>query len=61
MPKRSEDKYFGGQRGAAAKAFQSMQKTYGKRDGEHVYHATIAKRKRRSTSKTGGIARWFSE
>ena len=57
MPKGSEDKFFGGERGAARKAFESMQRTYGRKDGEHVYYATIAKKKRRSSSGRGGLAR----
>jgi hypothetical protein len=46
------DKYFGGTRGAAEKALESMKRTYGAKDGEHVFYGTIAKRKRRP--KTSG-------
>jgi hypothetical protein len=42
------DKYFGGQRGAAERTLESMRRTYGAKDGEHVFRAMIAKRKRRS-------------
>ncbi|HEX6461115.1 MAG TPA: hypothetical protein VF032_19520 [Thermoleophilaceae bacterium] len=48
MPSRGDDKYFGGVKGAAEKAFASMQRTYGRKDAEHVYKATIAKRKRKA-------------
>ena len=57
MPKGSEDKFFGGERGAARKAFESMQRTYGRKDGEHVYYSTIAKKKRRASSSRGTAAR----
>jgi len=50
------DKYFGGQRGAAEKALSSMKKTYGPKEGQTVFDATIAKRKRkqRGSFKRGG-------
>lgn len=41
------DKYFGGERGAAERTLAQMKRTYGAKDGEHVFRATIAKRKRR--------------
>lgn len=41
------DKFFGGDRGAAEKALQAMKRTYGRKDGEHVFWASVAKRKRR--------------
>jgi len=34
-----------------------MQRTYGRKDGEHVYYATIAKKKRRASSSRGTAAR----
>ena len=43
----SMDRFFGGQAGAAQKALQSMQKSYGRTDGQKVFDAAIAKRKRR--------------
>jgi hypothetical protein len=46
MPSRGDDKYFGGKPGAASEAFKAMQRTYGRKDGEHVYYARIAKAKR---------------
>ena len=42
-----DDRFFGGKPGAAARARAAMRKTYGERDGEHVYRAKIAKAKRR--------------
>ncbi len=42
-----DDRFFGGRPGAAAQARAAMRKTYGERDGEHVYRAKIAKAKRR--------------
>jgi hypothetical protein len=47
MPKPGDDKYFGGARGAAQKAWEAMVKAYGRKDAEHVYQARIAKQKRR--------------
>lgn len=47
MPTNRYDKYFGGEPGAAEKALRQMKKTYGAKDGETVFHATIAKRKRK--------------
>jgi hypothetical protein len=41
------DKYFGGKPGAADKALASMRRTYGRKDGEHVFYSMIAKAKRR--------------
>ena len=41
------DRFFGGQAGAAEKALQSMQKTYGSKGGQQVFDATVLKRKRR--------------
>jgi hypothetical protein len=46
----SLDKLFGG-KGSADKARKSMHKTYGKEDGEHVFRATVAKRKRKSSKR----------
>jgi hypothetical protein len=42
------DRYFGGERGAAKQTLENMQKTYGKRDGEAVFTAAVAKRKRKA-------------
>jgi hypothetical protein len=44
------DKYFGGVRGSAEKAHASMVRTYGRKDGETVFYATIAKRKHKTAS-----------
>jgi len=52
MPLERYDRYFGGQPGAAAKAKASMQKTYGRKDGEFVFQATVAKRKRKAKGQT---------
>lgn len=41
------DKFFGGARGAADEALSAMQRTYGRKDGEHVFWARIAKAKRK--------------
>lgn len=46
MPLERYDKYFGG-RGSAARTLAAMKKTYGAKDGETVFRATIAKRKRK--------------
>jgi len=56
---RRDDKFFGGEKGSARKAWESMTRNYGKRDAEHVYYGSIAKRKRRSSSGRGGAARRF--
>jgi hypothetical protein len=48
MTTRNNDKFFGGERGAAEKALASMKKLYGRKDGEAVFQATIAKRKRKA-------------
>jgi hypothetical protein len=53
----SLDKYFGGAKGAAAKAKANMQATYGRADGEHVFHATVAKRKRKASQ--ARKRKWF--
>lgn len=42
------DKLFGGERGSADKVLASMKRTYGRKDGETVFWATVAKRKRRA-------------
>lgn len=44
------DRYFGGTRGAARKTLENMQRTYGAKDGETVFRASIAKRKRKTRS-----------
>jgi hypothetical protein len=51
MPLDRYDKFFGGVRGSAEKALASMKQTYGRKDGETVFYATIAKRKRRTKPK----------
>jgi hypothetical protein len=49
MPRRSAlDKIFGGKPGAAQDARAAMRKTYGAKDGDHVYFARIAKSKRKT-------------
>lgn len=50
MPLEQYDKYFGGVAGAAEQALKAMKRTYGRKDGETVWKATIAKRKRKSSS-----------
>jgi hypothetical protein len=57
MPVNQYDKYFGGAKGAAAKAKANMQATYGRADGDHVFHATIAKRKRKASQ--ARKRKWF--
>lgn len=52
MPLTRYDKFFGGTRGAADKALANMKKTYGRKNGEHVFYSTIAKRERKA--RTGG-------
>lgn len=41
------DKLFGGERGSAERALEAMKRTYGRHDGQTVFEATIAKRKRK--------------
>lgn len=48
------DKLFGGERGAAQRALDGMRKTYGRKDGQTVFDATVAKRKRKSKPKLPG-------
>lgn len=50
MPLNRYDRFFGGERGSAEKALQSMKRTYGRKDGETVFYATVAKRKRKTKS-----------
>lgn len=52
------DKYFGGGKGAAERAKANMQRTYGRKDGETVFLATIAKRKRKRKPARGKWALW---
>lgn len=50
MPGRNNarlDKLFGGQPGAADRALAGMKRSYGRTDGEHVFKAAVAKRKRK--------------
>lgn len=42
------DKLFGGQKGAAARVLESMKRTYGPRQGQQVFDATVIKRQRRA-------------
>lgn len=51
MPARGDDRFFGGKPGAAREAHSQMIKTYGRKDGEHVYNAVVAKRKRKAKTK----------
>jgi hypothetical protein len=51
------DKYFGGGKGAADKAASSMKRLYGRKDGDAVFWATIAKRKRKAKSQIKGRPR----
>jgi hypothetical protein len=48
------DKFFGGEKGSAAKALASMKKTYGPKGGERVFWGTVEKRKRRKSPR-----RWW--
>lgn len=49
MPRASRlDKIFGGKPGAAEETRAAMRKTYGAKDGDHVFFARIAKSKRRA-------------
>ena len=50
MPLSHYDRFFGGERGSADKALDSMRKTYGRKEGEHVFYAKIAKAKRKTKS-----------
>lgn len=47
------DKFFGGERGSAERALAGMKHTYGRKDGETVFNATVAKRKRRTKAPSG--------
>jgi len=47
VPLERYDKFFGGEKGSAGKALKAMKRTYGSKDGEHVFYARIAKEKRR--------------
>jgi hypothetical protein len=49
MPRRSAlDKIFGGKPGAADETRAAMRRTYGVKDGDHVFFARIAKSKHRA-------------
>ena len=52
-----DDKFFGGGKGAASRAWETMRRNYGARDAEHVYYGSIAKRKRRTAGSRGKAAR----
>lgn len=41
------DKLFGGERGSAERMLAAMKRTYGNRDGQTVFDATVAKRRRK--------------
>ncbi|HXG17172.1 MAG TPA: hypothetical protein VNK50_13050 [Calidithermus sp.] len=45
MPLSRYDRYFGGQKGAAAKAHAAMVEQYGPEKGERVFYATVNKAK----------------
>ena len=51
------DRWFGGARGAAETARAKMHKTYGRKDGEAVWQATIAKRKHKAKTQRRGLFR----
>lgn len=42
------DKLFGGERGSAQRARDGMVRTYGRKEGETVFNATVVKRKRKA-------------
>jgi hypothetical protein len=44
------DKFFGGRPGDAERMLDSMKQTYGPKDGQTVFDATVLKRKRRKTT-----------
>jgi hypothetical protein len=50
MPLGSYDKFFGNKPGAAADARRRMHQTYGRKEGEHVFYAVVAKRKRKAAT-----------
>lgn len=52
MPLSLYNTYFGGKPGAAAKARQHMQQTYGDKKGTSVFYATMNKKK----NQRGGIS-----
>jgi hypothetical protein len=54
MPLERYDKFFGGVRGSAEKALASMKRTYGRKDGETVFYATVAKRKHKTKTQQWG-------
>jgi hypothetical protein len=45
MPRPSEDRWFGGKAGSAAKAYRAMVDRYGAEKGERVYQALLTKRR----------------
>lgn len=51
MPLERYDKFFGGKRGAAAETLAKMKKTYGPKEGQTVFDATVTKRKRKATTR----------
>jgi hypothetical protein len=57
MPRSKWDKFFGGQPGAADKAKASMLRTYGRKDGETIFQATVAKRKHKAQAQRR--RKWF--
>lgn len=48
------DNLFGGEPGSAQRALDGMRRTYGRKDGETVFNATVAKRKRKTKAKPFG-------
>lgn len=52
MPLTRYDGLFGGKPGAAEKALRQMRSTYGTKDGEAIFYATIKKRQLRAKRQT---------
>ena len=46
MPLSLYDKFFGGEKGSAAKALAAMKKQYGDEKGEAIFYATVNKKKK---------------
>ncbi len=47
MPLSKYNRFFGGQKGSAAKAKSAMEKTYDQEKGERIFYATKNKRKKK--------------
>ncbi|MCP4899753.1 MAG: hypothetical protein GY906_22535 [bacterium] len=56
MPISKYNRYFGGEKGSAAKAKRGMANTYGER-GEEVFYRTINKKKGRHHPRVGSLRR----